>query len=133
MEREIITMTAIKSFTDLPQSKKLTEFLSHESADMYYCYGMNIHTKEWSFDETPTIIDNSNRIDFHADIPCWSLTALIGVLPDGTDIIKDKADTENEKYMCTAGINDDILSTFANNPVDACVAMIENLHELKLL
>lgn len=66
----------MKSYTDLEQSKKLAEFLPIESADMYYCYGMNIHTKGWSFDDTPTIIDNSNRIDVHADIPCWSLAAL---------------------------------------------------------
>jgi len=66
-------------------------------------------------------------------IPCWSFAALIEGLPDGTDIIKDKADTENEKYTCTVGVKDDIISTFGNNPVDACVAMIERLHELNLL
>ena len=31
---------------------------------------------------------------------------------------------ENEKYMCTVGIKDDIISTFGKNPVDACVEMI---------
>ena len=71
----------MKSYTDLEQSKKLAEILPIESADMYYCYGMNIYTKGWSFDDTPTIIDNSNQIDVHADIPCWSLAALMKLLP----------------------------------------------------
>lgn len=71
----------MKSYTNLEQSKKLAEILPIDSVDMYYCYGMDIHTKEWSFDSTPTIIDNSNQIDVHADIPCWSLAALINILP----------------------------------------------------
>ena len=126
-------MTTIKSYTDIEQSKKLAEILPLESADMYYCYGMDIHTKGWSFDDTPIIIDNSNRIDVHADIPCWSLAALINILPNSTDIVKNKADTENEKYMCTVGVKYDIISTFGNNPIDACYEMIIKLEEQKLL
>lgn len=66
-------------------------------------------------------------------IPCWSLAALLNILLNGTDIIKEETDTENERYMCTIGINDNIISTFAENPVDACVSMIEKLHNLKML
>ena len=65
----------MKSYTDLEQSKKLAEILPLESADMYYCYGMNIDTKIWSFDDTPIIIDADNQVDVD-DIPCWSLAAL---------------------------------------------------------
>jgi len=85
----------MKSYTDLYQSKKLAEFLPPESADMYYCYGMDIHTKEWSFDDTPTIIDNSNRIDVHADIPCWSLAALLELL-NYPQLSKDKLGSGKE-------------------------------------
>ena len=76
-----------------------------------------------------------NRIIDWTDkcIPCWSLAALLGVLPDGTDIIKDKADTENEKYMCTVGVKDDIISTFGNNSIDVCYEMIIRLNKLKML
>jgi len=65
----------MKSYTDLEQSKKLAEILPLESADMYYCYGMDIKTKEWSYDNTPTIIDEENKLDI-GDMPCWSLAAL---------------------------------------------------------
>lgn len=117
-----------KAFTSLEQSKKLAEILPLESADMFYDRG-----------GLPSLIDKyvtheSIKNDKYKHlIPCWSLAALFNILPDGTNIIKDEADTENEKYMCTVGIKDDIISTFGNNPVDACVAMIERLHELNLL
>lgn len=65
----------MKSYTDIEQSQKLAEILPIKSADMYYCYGMNIDTKIWSFDDTPIIIDADNQVDVD-DIPCWSLAAL---------------------------------------------------------
>lgn len=137
-------MATIKSYTDIEQSKKLAEILPLESADAKYGY---IAPYEYSdriyaagYDEIPYPIafikkDYSNFFveEYDGELPCWSLAALLNVLPDGTDIIKEEADTENERYMCTVGINDDIISTFADNPVDACVAMIEKLHNLKML
>ena len=69
--------------------------------------------------------------EYDDELPCWSLAALLNVLPNGSDIVKEETDTENEKYMCTVGINDDIISTFADNPVDACVEMILKLKENK--
>lgn len=95
----------MKAFTDIEQSRKLAEILPLESADM--CF-------------------NDNE-------PCWSLAALLEILPDGTDVVKGKADTKEEKYMCTVGIKKDIISTFADNPVDACYEMILKLHELKVV
>lgn len=74
-------MATIKAYTDLEQSKKLADILPIESADMYYCYGMDIHTKKWDYDIVPTIIDTSNQIDI-GDIPCWSLAALLRLIPN---------------------------------------------------
>ena len=114
----------MKSYTDLEQSKKLAEILPLESADMcYYEYTSHI-------DGTPKV---GYKEGITEGIPCWSLTSLFNVLPKGTDIIKEESDTENEKYMCTVGVKDDIICTFGNNPVDACVTMVEKLHELNLL
>lgn len=137
-------MAIIKSYTDIEQAKKLAEILPLESADAKYGY---IAPYEYSdriydegYDEIPYPIafikkDYSNFFveEYDGELPCWSLAALLNVLPDGTDIIKEEADTENERYMCTVGINDNIISTFANNPVDVCVEMIEKLHNLKML
>ena len=126
----------MKVYTDLEQSKKLAQILPIESADMYYS------DNEYPKQITKYIITYANVLYGSYDIqffniceyvPCWSLTGLLSVLPKGTDIIKEEADTENERYMCTVGIKDDIISTFGNNPVDACYEMISKLHELKRL
>lgn len=111
----------MKSYTDLEQSRKLAEILPLESADMYYCYGMNIDTKIWSFDNTPTIIDADNQVDVD-DIPCWSLAALLRELPD-TMLGKDK-----DGYVVMVETMGSGQTTFADNPVDACYEMIIKLH-----
>ena len=136
-------MTTIRSYTTIEQSKVLAEILPLESADMRYGYtapyDYSDRMYDGGYDEIPYpkdfLIKNPNfsANEYDSELPCWSLAALFGVLPNGTDVVKEEADTENEKYMCTVGIKDDIISTFVNNPVDACVDMIELLHKQKLL
>jgi hypothetical protein len=129
----------MKSYTDLEQSKKLAEILPRESADMYYCYGMDIHTKKWEYDTVPTIIDADNQIDI-GDIPCWSLAALIEILPENIHI----KDWENyiiciDKDSICYKRKEDVLSqailheSQSTNLVDACVEMIIFLNESKML
>jgi len=77
-EKNIIPiMAAIKSYTDIFQSKTLSKILPLESADMYYDrYG------------TPSFIDKyvthkSIKNDkYHDLIPCWSLAALLKLIPN---------------------------------------------------
>jgi len=115
----------MKSYTNLEQGKKLAEILPLESADMFLALNGHIPVMSKYIDDGLVTADNTA-------IPCWSLAALLDILPKGTDIIKEEADTENEHYMCTVEIKDDIISTFGNNPVDACYKMILKLHELNL-
>ena len=126
-------MATIKAYTDLEQSRKLAEILPLESADMWYSYYGNSKYN-------PTIAYKGQqwflcqiRNSLHDDIPCWSLAALLNVLPNGSDVVKEETDTESEKYMCTVGVKNDIISTFADNPLDACYEMIIKLHSLKML
>jgi len=128
----------MKNHTDLGQSKKLAEILQLEGADMYYSRDETTYAKTL----TKHDITHANVLYGSCDIqyfnirewtPCWSLAALLDILPNSTDIVKNKADTENEKYMCTVGVKNDIISTFGNNPVDACYDMIINLHKLSLI
>ena len=61
-------------------------------------------------------------------IPCWSLVALLDVLPGGYVIVKNYHSfyyVESRDHSKSTNIFD--------NPVDACVAMIEQLHKLNLL
>ena len=124
-------MAKIKSYTDLQQSRKLAEILPLESADLSYM----------SFDNHITLCPYIEMIDigFNKDevIPCWSLASLLGVLPeiDGSpfNIERVKAEDGYDGYYYHIEYKDKILIPYSKNPIDACVAMIERLHELNLL
>lgn len=88
----------MKSYTDIEQSKKLTEILPLESADMYYQYalpksdkimynpilGNPIDALEWynkgytNFGKNPLTLNEFC-------IPCWSLAALLDILSKSED------------------------------------------------
>ena len=121
-------MATIKSFTSLEQSKKLAEILPLESADMYY---------PWYIEEDRDNIKSGHRISIPSVgnfihkvniLPCWSLAALLSVLPNG--IVMNK-DSQNGKYHFSSKY----IGTYvtADNTIDACYEMIERLHELNLL
>ena len=116
-------MATIKSHTDLQQSKKLAKILPLESADMYY---------EWPNKKVHFKDDKYNGMGFS----CWSLAALLGVLPkiDSEEPMIQKlyyANTPTERYICQYSLTN--ITGEYDNPVDACVSMIEKLHELKML
>ena len=124
-------MATIKNFTSVEQSKKLAEILPLESADM--CYR--------AYREEGGILDYFATLCPYllaswVGIPCWSLTALLGVLPDELEdnhfltLSKEGA----EYCCCYEDINgNSFRHTFADNPVDACYEMIIRLNELKVL
>lgn len=105
----------IKSYTDLEQSKKLAEILPLKSADMYWSFG-NIK-----------FMDNDYDSNVVQHIPAWSLTALLGVLPEPYQM------TSNKEGKVQLMVIHHLEKDYYDNPVDACVAMIEKLHELKML
>ena len=131
-------MATIKTYTDLEQSKKLAEILPLESADMRYgyiaSYDYSDRMFDGGYDEIPYpkdfLIKNPNfsANEYDAELPCWSLASLLGTLPKGTNI--SFSDSLNKiRYSCW----NDYAITYASNPVDACVGMIEELYELNLL
>ena len=112
----------MKSYTNIEQSNALAKFLPLESADMLWeQHGAEpyVTIKPW------TTIGKS--IGCHC-LSCWSLAALLSVLPK-INGLKPILDLEENSIQYT-GID---LYVVADNPVDACVAMIEKLHELKML
>ena len=123
-------MATIKSYTDLEQSKKLAEILTIESADMYWSrctitdFGDGVLKVSYAV-EPCNIYQFRNTKE---DIPCWSLSALLGVLPDYTL----QTNTDGTVFVVCES-KKPMISDAYDNPVDACMAMIENLHELKLL
>ena len=75
----------MKSYTDLEQSKKLAEILPLESADMFY-RNNGIEVKlMWEH--------NAPKVEY----PCWSLAALMNVLPSAT---LDSSDDHHYRVHC---------------------------------
>lgn len=121
-------MATIKSYTDISQSKKLAKILPLESADMFLALNGTVPVMSKYIDDGFVTADDTS-------IPCWSLAALLDVLPTNLQIvlaINDFQGDRKEKYVI-GSVEHDRYDCYADNPIDACVAMIEKLHKLKLL
>lgn len=125
----------MKAFTDILQSKKLAEMLPSESADMCWT----------PFDEKwDAYLGSPNPDAIKKEIPCWSLAALLSLLPNNehieTTISRGGWEIDPIEYLpntwwCEYEDNESLteFNTSADNPVDACYEMILKLHELKML
>ena len=107
----------MKAYTNLEQSKKLAEFLPFESADM-----------QWIIDGLgePFPFPVDDKVNEHEE-PCWSLTALLDVLPHGTRLLKSVTD---DAYHCDCPKEN--IDKWFDNPIDAAFEIIVKLHEQKL-
>jgi len=123
---EIIEYTAIKSYTDIEQSKKLAKILPIESADMWH-HGFFNPLRMCKIEYNPPAPYHS--VTHQWDCPCWSLAALFNVLPQ-IGGIKPVLDLETN---CIQYPSDIELNVTADNPVDACYEIIIRLDELNLL
>ena len=130
-------MAIIRAYTDLSQSKTLSKILPLESADMWYQY-TGISIKDGS--EKPIYFPMAIRDDeSDKDIPCWSLAALISILPRFIEFkddkyylrfMKDYVEYANDEVSITGRC---LHTTGNNNLVDASYEMILKLHEHKML
>ena len=122
----------MKAYTDLEQSKKLSEFLPLETADMYW---------EYDFTEHECVI---KVMDKHFDdtcIPAWSLSALLELIPPYLGEFSEGIDFEFSKSMNGKWysaryiqLNDDKAITFnkvvtGDTAVDAAFEMVVWLKE----
>ena len=122
----------MKAYTDLEQSKKLSEFLPLETADMYW---------EYDFTEHECVI---KVMDKHFDdtcIPAWSLSALLELIPPYLGELSEGIDFEFSKSMNGKWysaryiqLNDDKAITFnkvvtGDTAVDAAFEMVVWLKE----
>ena len=118
----------MKAFTDIEQSKKLAEILPIESADM--CWELDKNCSIEAYNLVPLIrYSTKERKElFEKDkelIPCWSLAALLDVIPFVT-IVKDEDGWYGE---CENGT----VSSWNIELVDTCVDMILQLKEKNLI
>ena len=144
----------MKAYTDIEQSKMLAGILSIESADGHYVRKVsdfmgNPVDGEWSYPKYGN--PNSKHAHYvvqnfesYEVIPCWSLAALLEVLPLEVETHRQtdghKIYYYVESYMRHMGreiylsTEERYLSTVHHeNLVDACVEMILKLKEKDLL
>lgn len=119
-------MQSIKSYTDLEQSKKLAEILPLESADMVWANDVDVIVVPYD------MVTRENVL--HDFVPCWSLAALEHLIWNTSvdavscpHIYKERL--TNEYYILYGNCETNTYSSI----VDACMAMILKLHELKKL
>ena len=115
-------MATIKSYTDINQSKKLAKILPLESADMWWV-ALNWQETEYYVEVKQDGINQPKKA-----IPCWSFTALFKLLPKSAQLEKGNV-TELYRVILPVELE---TSDWYIDPIDACVAMIERLHELKM-
>ena len=126
-------MATIKSYTDLTQSKKLAEILPLESADMCYPYDRYLNKM---YGDIPYVM-GYKKFNKDIDIPCWSLAALLDILPLEIETHKQTDGYKTyyyvESYMKRMGKETYLSTERHENLVDACVEMIFTLNERNLL
>ena len=112
----------MKKCTSIEQAKELAEFLPLDSADM--CF--NISPR--SMYEPPIMTPYSKFAECFSMgktpdflIPCWSLVALINILPSST---LDSSDDHHYRVHCK-----EMFTDWYDNPIDCCIAMIDRLHK----
>jgi len=132
----------MKSFTDIEQSKKLVEILPIESADMtYYTWCILKNSEHVVSPLQGSTIEDLQETYGNQVIPCWSVTALLDVLPvscdDGQHCLALINPNPNDKteWLCAYEDckGDLIMECYADNPIDVCYEMILKLHEHKIL
>lgn len=115
-----------KICTSLEQSKKLVELgIDVSTADMYWKNGIS---DKYIQCFTPFVCDEyQSEIDFDYDIPCWSLAALLDILPEPYQL------TSNKEGKVQLMIIHHLEKEYYDNPIDACVEMIVKLKEQNLI
>ena len=138
-------METIKAYTNVEQSRKLEEILPIESADMWWSrctitdFGDGVLKVSYAV-EPCNISQFRNTKE---DIPCWSLSALISIIPqelfDGEYIINITEGWDN-RWILTYDYYDENrnhsyygLSASADNLVDACTDIIIKLKERNII
>ena len=112
----------MKSYTNIPQSKKLSEILSLKSADMHY------ERVYFEGKQSDWFVKLGTPIKSDDIIPCWSLAALLSVLP--YPVIEHNY---NDKWVCRTTHKNTIYLWEDYSLINACYEMIEKLHTENLI
>lgn len=122
-------MNKLKSFTSIEESKILADILPLESADMHYSTWTILNGEFILSPNQGSTIEDLQEDYGNQIIPCWSLAALLEVMNE-PELIRNS----EGKWLIRVWYHSYLYSKGGyDNPVDACVGMIEKLHKLNIL
>lgn len=113
----------MKSYTDIEQSKELAGILPIESADM--CYRIVAYNPNGTHEYQPYCFAGT----LGSDIPCWSLAALLEIIPE---VLVERRIPDAWDCVSYAECQMTSANNF-ENLIDACVEVICKLKENDLL
>ena len=137
-----------KMYTDINQSKKLTEILPIESADMHYNnvsikgihYVDEYRAELMEYNKAIKVLSKYTINPLFEVIPCWSLATLLEEIPeiinfDESDYTLEILKEGGLYYLSYSNIleHNRIKIESQKNFIDACYEMILKLHKLNLL
>jgi hypothetical protein len=130
-------MATIRSYTTIEQSRKLADIMSLESADMHFSTWTIVESGEFIVSQNQGSTIKSLQEDYGAQIiPCWSLAALLKYLSEIKPQIYTPILFPSEGKWILQFVeygHGNVCEVSCDNLVDACVTIIKNLHELKIL
>ena len=88
----------MKAYTDLEQSKRLADILPVESADMFLALDGTLPVMSKYIDDGFVTADDTA-------IPCWSLAALIDILPSEFKYYETTYEIDIRKYVLTDDVD----------------------------
>ena len=113
----------MKAYTNLEQSKKLVEILPIESADMHYSTWTILGGEFIVSPNQGDTIESMQEDYGNQIIPCWSLAALLSVLPVSLNPLRDG------KWNAMVQHDGKMIYVNKDNPVDACYELILKLND----
>lgn len=116
------------AYTNIEQSKMLAKFLPVESADLRYL-GKDDNGRD--FFEEPEVIVKPLK---DSDIPCWSVSALLAVMPKELCLRVEylHTDDEDKRWVVYSEMKSDYFH-YASNPVNAVIELIFELKSMTLI
>ena len=123
----------IKGYTDIEQSKELAKILPLNTADMHYAtwtiFGGFIVSPNQGNTIEDLQEDYGNQI-----IPCWSIAALLDILPLEVSFNKQTDGVDTYYYIASCDARYcDVYTHRHINVVDACYEMVIKLKEKNLI
>lgn len=122
--------------TTKEQSARLLQCgVSADTADMFYQTPITVFRKATG--EDILLVKEADEKLFATDIPAWSLSALLGLIPHIIEVYDDgdyyfslaqefpASDDYNAAYKPCWDDDDDLVEKYAPCPIEACVQLIE--------